>query len=262
MTDVSDVLRDRMQQPSGLQQGVTISFLLHGALFVGLLLAPQGLLKRPNDAPRPIMSISLGGGGAGTSSGGMTSVGGRAVQVQTPPEETPKREAVRPPAAKAPEMTSPAPGAKSAKASAPVTQAPDEARGRTPTRGPQARSGSAIVETEVRGLGFGLSTGGGPGTGSTLDVADFCCPQYLAEMIAMIRRNWVQQAEIGASVIVKFTIERDGLLTQIDTEKRSGNITLDLQAERAVVLTKRLRPLPQEFPNPTLTVHLNFQYQR
>ncbi len=260
--DVTDILRDRMREPAGLQRMVSVSLLLHGILFAGLLLAPQGLLRRANDTPRAIMTITLGGGGAGPLTGGMTSVGGRAVQVQTPPEEAPKREAPRPPAAKTPEMTVPAPGAKTAKASVPVKQAPDEARSRTPTRGADARSGSAIVETGARGLGFGLATGGGPGAGSTLDVANFCCPQYLVEMIETIRRNWVQQAEVAATVIVKFTIERDGTLTQITTEKPSGNPPLDSQAERAVVLAKRLRPLPPEFPNPTLTVHLNFQYQR
>ena len=29
-----------------------------------------------------------------------------------------------------------------------------------------------------------------------------------------------------------------------------------------VILTKQLPALPDSFPNPTLTVHLNFQYQR
>jgi hypothetical protein len=36
---------------------------------------------------------------------------------------------------------------------------------------------------------------------------------------------------------------------------------LDLAALRAVVGTRTLNPLPAPFPNPTLTVHLNFQYQ-
>jgi hypothetical protein len=35
-----------------------------------------------------------------------------------------------------------------------------------------------------------------------------------------------------------------------------------LNAQRAVTLTKQLPPLPEAFPNPTLTVHLNFEYQR
>ena len=34
-----------------------------------------------------------------------------------------------------------------------------------------------------------------------------------------------------------------------------------LAALRAVVVTKTLPPLPDQFPNPTLTVHLNFEYR-
>ncbi len=70
-----------------------------------------------------------------------------------------------------------------------MKQAPDEARGRTPTKGAQPAFGSAIADTGVRGQGFGLSTGGGrAGTGSSLEISgDFCCPEYLATMIARIR---------------------------------------------------------------------------
>jgi protein TonB len=208
------------------------------------------------------MTISLGGGGAGPQNGGMTSIGARAVQTEAPPEPPQKREAARPPAAKTPEMTVPKPNAKPAKASAPVKQAPDDARGRTPTKGPETRTGNANAETGARGQGFGLSTGGGAGSGSTLDVADFCCPDYLVVMIERIRSSWIQQAEVAGNVVVKFTIDRDGKISASSVEQSSGYSTLDLNAQRAVVATRQLPPLPQAFPNPNLTVHLNFQYQR
>jgi TonB family protein len=260
--DVTDILRHRMQEPAGLQRMVSVSLLLHGALIVGLLLAPRGLLTKPADVPRPIMTITLSGGGDGPSSGGMTSIGGRPVQVQTPPEEM-KRDPVRPPAAKAPEMTVPLPGAKPVRPSAASVKAPDDARGRTPTRGAEERPGNAVVETGARGLGFGLSTGGGPGTGSTLDVSgDFCCPDYVGVMVETIRRSWNQQAEVAGSVMIKFTIERDGTITQDSIEKTSGFPQLDNAARTAVKITRKLPPLPEPYTNPTLTVHLNFQYQR
>jgi protein TonB len=262
--DVTDVLRDRMQRPAGLQRMVSVSILLHGAVIVAMFLAPKGFLSPSAPPRRATMTISLGGGGAGPRTGGLTAIGGRPVQVQTPPEATPKREAVRPPAAKTPEMTVPLPNAKPLKAAppaVPVKQAPDEARGRTPTRGAQTQAGSAIAETRARGQGFGLSTGGGPGAGMTLDVADFCCPEYLLTMSERIQSNWVQPAGNGALVTVRFTIQRDGTLTQIALQKGHPDPTLGLAAERAVQLTRQLPPLPAQFPNPTLTVNLNFQYQ-
>ena len=210
------------------------------------------------------MTISLGGGGEGPDVGGMTMMGNRPVQTQTPPEDLAKPEPVRPPAAKVPEMTVPLPNAKPLKAApAPkVKQAPEEARGRTPTRGAQTSPGSTVADTGIRrGEGFGLSTGGGDGSGSSLDVADFCCPEYIATMLVRIRQAWSRDVGTAGQTMVKFTIQRDGKLTDVEIERPSGATTLDLAALRAVRTTNMLPSLPAAFPNPTLTVHLNFQYQ-
>ena len=262
MTDVSDVLRDRLQTPAGLRRMLTVSVAVHLALTAALLLAPGGLLKRAAEAPRAVMTISLGGGGEGPENGGMTTMGGRPVQTQIPPEVT-KPEPVRPPAAKTPEMTVPLPNTKPVKAapSTHVKQAPDDARGRTPTRGAQTSPGSTVADTGVRGQGFGLSTGGGVGSGSSLDVADFCCPEYIATMLVRIRTAWTRNQGANGQTLVKFTIQRDGKLTNVEVERPSGTTTLDIAAMRAVLTTGMLTPLPDAFPNPTLTVHLNFQYQ-
>jgi len=210
------------------------------------------------------MTISLGSGTPGPQNGGMTTIGGQAIQEAVP--EPPKaREAPRAPAAKAAEMTLPPPNTKPLKTpnAARVKQAPDQARGRTPSKGAEPTPGSASVDTGVRGQGFGLSTGGGRGSGSSLDVdvANFCCPDYLVQMGEQIRANWQDQSEVHDEVLVKFTIERDGKLTDVQVERPSRYLPNNQAAQRAVLLTRQLVPLPASFPNPTLTVHLNFQYQ-
>ena len=43
--------------------------------------------------------------------------------------------------------------------------------------------------------------------------------------------------------------------------KPSGTVTLDTAALRAVLATRTLPPLPDAFPNPTLTMRLSFEYQ-
>jgi periplasmic protein TonB len=229
-----------------------------------VLFAPANLLTKPAEAPRTVMTISLGGGAAGPRNGGLTTLGGRPVQQQIPPDAPKKPEAVRPPAAKTPEMTVPT-RAKPTKATPPapqIKQAPEDARGRTPTRGAEVSEGSAVAATGARGQGFGLSTGGGGGSGSSLDVANFCCPDYLITMTERIRSNWNARQEVGGNVVIRFTIQRDGTLTDIQVEKGAGYPALDLSAQRAVYVTKQLPALPAPFPNPTLTVHLNFNYQR
>jgi outer membrane biosynthesis protein TonB len=264
MTEVTDVLRGRMLEPGGFERMAMVSVLVHGGLIAAVILAPAQWWAHEVAAPQPVMTITLGGGAAGPQSGGMTSLGGRPVQEATPPDEPVKREAVRPPAAKPPEMTLPDVKARPAKASpAPsVKEAPEGARGRTPTRGEHTRTGSTIADTGVRGQGFGLSTGGGPGSGSHLDVANFCCPEYLELMIERIRSNWNPRSEFTGETIVKFTIYRDGTIKDITLERTSNYMALDLTSQRAVYMTKTLPPLPAAFTNPTLTVHLNFQYQR
>jgi protein TonB len=261
--EVTDVLRERMQEPSGLRLTSLVSLLFHSLLAAGLIYGPIRWLPHPAAENKPVMTITLGGAGTGPKSGGLTPIGGRPVQTTEPPPL--KAEPIRAPAAKVPEMTTPKvvskPVAMPKPAPPPVESVP-EARGKTPTRGDEVRAGSAVAETGARGQGFGLASGGGAGSGSTLDVADFCCPDYLILMIDRIRSNWSQLVEVPGTVLVKFTIQKDGTLTEAIVERSSGYASLDLNAQRAIKVTRQLPPLPAAFPNPTLTVHLNFQYQR
>jgi TonB family protein len=261
MNDVTDVLRDRMREPGGLERMTALSALLHAGVIVAALVVPGGWFSSREPELRSVMTISLGGSG-GPAAGGMTPLGGRPVQQVTPPEAPRLPEPVRPPAQKAPEMTVPTPRARRAARGAEVKQAPDDARGRTPTRGEEVQAGTAVAETGARGQGFGLSTGAGGGAGVRLDVADFCCPDYLVQMIEKIRTNWDARTDVPGDVVMKFTILRDGTLSEIEVEEPSRFQALNINAQRALLATRRLDPLPAGFANPTLTVHLTFQYKR
>ena len=169
-------------------------------------------------------------------------------QVVIPTPVAPSPEPFIPAATPGPAPTETAPGA-----TVPVD---------TPTRGAEVTKGSAVAETGARGQGFGLSTGGGAGSGSYLDVANFCCPDYLVTMVGLIRSNWNPVAEVAGETVIKFTILRNGTIGDVALEKSSGYTALDLTAQRAVYMTRQLPALPAAFSNETLTVHLNFQYQR
>jgi TonB family protein len=260
--DVTDVLRERMQEPGGLHMTSALSFLVHLSIGAAMIVGPLRWLSRPADEQKPVMTITLGGAGTGPQAGGLTSIGSRAVQTT---EAATKPEAVRAPAAQAPEMTVPI-----AKAPAKPVKAPpksdavaetSDARGTTLARGDDLKSGSAVAVTGARGEGFGLSTGGGPGVGATVDV-DFCCPAYLALLRDRILNNWNRQAEVAADVVVKVTIQRDGRLTDTSVERSSSYSALDNSARRAVEITRQLTPLPPEYRNPTLIVHLTFTFLR
>jgi TonB family protein len=105
-----------------------------------------------------------------------------------------------------------------------------------------------------------LSSAGGTG-GVTLDVADFCCPGYITDMVTIIRQNWQQKQGIVGVTTMRFTIARNGTIESPQLEKSSGFEVLDTAARRALLLT-RLPQLPREYPNQTLTVHLQFDFSQ
>jgi protein TonB len=147
------------------------------------------------------------------------------------------------------------------KAPPPPKVAAKDPRGTTPTKGAQVEQGNAVAQTTGRGQGFGLSSGGG-GTGGYLDVANFCCPDYLATMVDLITRNWNSKQGAVGTTLMTFVIERDGRITNVRVERSSGNQALDYYSQRSLALTRQLPPLPTQYASDRLTVHLNFDYVR
>jgi len=253
---VTDIIIARSRQPEGLQTMVLWSTVGHVAVVAFLLLAGTGSVE---DRPQTVMTISLGGA-PGPRTGGLTQMGARAVQEQAPPE-IPARPVLTPPAPAPPKMTLPDPKEKPRPQPKPEKAPPESAAKRANT-GPQPTDGNARAETAVvRGQGFGLSSAGGGGGPVQVDVSDFCCPDYLSQMATFIQRSWDQNQGVVGSTTVKFTITRDGTIQAPLVERPSGFLALDSSAIRAVQITK-LPPLPVAFPNPSLTVHMRFDYQR
>jgi TonB family protein len=265
MEAVTSVLLERARHEQGLPRMVTASLAAHVVLVVLVVTVPVfNGGPRASDL-RDVMTISLGGA-PGPNAGGMTMMG------SPPPAPTPvsPRAEVRPPvpiappAERAPAMTLPS-ATRTLKASPKPAAAvlPEQ----TPRAGRPAQAADAAGATQNfnpnRGLGFGgLSTGGGVGSGSYLDVANFCCPDYLVTMLQLVQGNWSARQAVGGEALVVFRIQRDGRLTEIELERSSGFPALDLTAQRALFLTQRVPPLPQAFPDDHLTVHLRFEYRR
>jgi protein TonB len=241
---------------------VTLSLAFHVAFLAALVLSPRQWLGRSvAPPPRNVMTISLSGAGEGPKTG-MTAAPGQAVQTAVPPEQLSKRETPQAPSAATHEMTIPKPNSRPVKERAQVETAPPDAKARlTPNRGAQTSTGAAIANVQTRGQGFGLSTGGGAGSGSFVDVPDFCCPDYIATMVQRIRDNWAQNQGATGTVMIRFTIQRSGQITEASIEKASGTSTLDLAALRAILSTRSLPPLPDQFTYRTLPVHLSFEYK-
>jgi len=253
MDAVSPILIERAREPQGLRNMFVVSLVIHAVVAVALVVSPRPSLET---RPSTVMTISLSAGQV--NSGGLTPMAGRAAEAAKPDE---KPTPVAAPAPKPAEMVMP-----TSKAKVPprVTQkkAPDDAKSKVVPKATEATRGDARVETGLKTTGFGLSMGGGGGTSGYLDVQNFCCPDYLATMIQLIQKNWDGRQNTPGATLMKFTIQRDGRLTDVELERSSGYFALDQTAQRSLLVTRQLPPLPGAFPEPTLTVHLTFQYER
>jgi TonB family protein len=260
---VSDILFERSQATDGINRLVLVSLLAHVVLIGAIAVMPAGWRTSRSSDVTPMM-ITLSGG-TGPDAGGMTQISNKPVQeVATETKPVP----VAPPAPKVPEMVAPEPKATPAPKNPPKrTERPvDKSSSRKPTTGSEVRTGDARAETGGAAIPFGGLTrpsgGGTSGTAATTDFANFCCPTYLTQMVDLIKRNWNPNQGAAGQVQVKFVVRRDGTVTDIEIEKSSNISLLDLESQRALAKTKALPPLPREFTENTLTVHLNFDYHR
>jgi TonB family protein len=259
----SQILVERAIKSNGLRRTIGISTSVHFLVLLGLFFGPASWLngQMHDNNPDIVMSIRLGGP-EGPGVGGETPLGGRPIQQILPLQELRRPQWIQPPSPTPPKMTLPAKTARRNEPETEISTVPDEARGNTPTRGPELLEGSAMSDTGAEGIGVGLSGGGLGGSNTELSLADFCCPEYLATMIQLIRRQWDSNQQVPGLAIIRFTIQRGGMIKDVGVDKSSGYFALDTSAQRAILLTPQLPPLPSAFTQSSLTVRLTFEYRR
>jgi len=97
------------------------------------------------------------------------------------------------------------------------------------------------------------------GTGATIE-GDFPYTIYVQTMNRLIGQHWARpEIKPGSSVTVSFTIDRDGGIRDVAVEKSSGSSFFDRAAQRAVLETSPLQPLPFGYNGTYLVVHLIFK---
>ncbi len=92
--------------------------------------------------------------------------------------------------------------------------------------------------------------------------------EYASSMVSKIRVNWYNnmpqliQTGMKGVVTIRFTIQRDGTLTDLTILSSSTVPPYDFAAKKAIELSSALAPLPRDFPNPTERVTCMFFYNQ
>jgi TonB family protein len=127
----------------------------------------------------------------------------------------------------------------------------------TPPPGPTGRSATAPPPPPPRGLPTGSPQGAGA---VTLSGGDFPFAWYLRQVESKIGQKWDPQARDGTQPQVVFEIARDGKIRALAVEKTSGNPLYDQAALRAITEAAPFPPLPEDFKESLLRVHMGFNY--
>jgi TonB family protein len=91
---------------------------------------------------------------------------------------------------------------------------------------------------------------------------------YAQSMVSRIRVNWYAnmpqliRTGIAGVVSIRFTIQRDGRITDMTVLSSSGHPPYDFAARKAIELSSPLNALPKDFPNPNERVTATFYYNR
>jgi TonB family protein len=108
---------------------------------------------------------------------------------------------------------------------------------------------------------LGQPSGSAQGSGPlTLNVSDFPYAWYLRVIHQKISERWDGRALAGRQPVAVFEIGRDGQVSRLAIETSSGNSLYDQAALRAIAEANPFPPLPVDFKEPLLRVHLGFNY--
>ena len=113
---------------------------------------------------------------------------------------------------------------------------------------------------------IGMTGGGGVNIGNNSPFGDRF-GAYAALIRDTVTRNWkttdVNPRIMSApAVVVTFTINRDGTVSNVQISQRSGIAPLDISAQRAVQDSQPFPPLPVGFPRNSADVELRFELKR
>ncbi len=231
------------------------SVVAHVALFTSMFLG-----ARFTGSPAPVTPPGIAwivpappGPGQGFGGGGAPPSPAKKTEPEEPEEPEPKKSE--------PRVVRPT---KEDRDQLPMPDAPKSRRKKNepkPSSGLIGRDSASADSAQLKGIGVpGLGLGGTGGGGSVFD-QDFEYSYYAQQMLTRISQHWQRIPVRGkATAVIRFTIFKDGSVGEVKVEQSSGLAMLDRAAERAILLSDPLPPLPNSYPRDQVGVHLQFNY--
>jgi TonB family protein len=260
----------RGREYESFKKAVYISVSAHVVLFL-LIVASPTLPKSSRKGLIYYTPISLlGPGGGGGRGGGKTLL----KATKTPPA---RKETLR-------DLTVPQKVKSEAKPAMryPVEKPKKEAKTKTEKKAAITKPEPSPPETEKEsaaggeGAGSGLGTGlrigtgsgpGGSGFGDLSGLSSFPYTYYLQIITDKVSANWFTSlVDPGVSgnfqTVIYFKIQKDGQISDLKVEEKSGVDPLDLSALRAVRASAPFPPLPRDYEDSYLAIHLIFEHSK
>lgn len=121
-----------------------------------------------------------------------------------------------------------------------------------PAKKPVEKKAEEVVKTGLPDIKPKVYTGSGRG---------FTYSYYLNILLNRISKNWhnpFRDQDVILKSVIYFEVDKDGTIYGVRLEETSGNDIYNETAMRAVIVTKSLPPLPDEFVDDYLKIHLEF----
>jgi TonB family protein len=237
---VGEILAKRAALDAGAVPAVVIAILLHGGLTAIAVYAAMHAPAIATSAPVITMTFAHPNPVGGQApSPVLTQAQARA---PVPPLEKPR-----------PKITAPQPRAEDVK---PTTAKPVPNTvgmspfGRSTKKGsenPEVKAATPVQTSEPVGV-------------AGIEGGDFPYTIYIERMKTLIGQHWLRPQIAGSlSTTVHFVIDRDGTVRDVTIETPSATPAFDRAAQRAILESSPLPPLPFGYAGTYLGVHLKFQ---
>lgn len=253
-----------MDNTKSFRLAVILSLIAHLGLFLLISVSPSLPKSSKKGMIHYVNLISLPGGGGGSESEGN--------EVETTLE---KRETLRDLATPQQLQEHPTSSLRH-----PVDQPEKERKPkkekkaviRQPQRGDSSKEKSKGGTGSGPGAGLRIGLGKGPGLGgsgysSQIGLSTFPFTYYLQIIMDRVSANWFTSlVDPGVSgsfhTTVYFKIYKNGQISSVEVEESSGIRSLDLSAVRAIHSSSPFPPLPKEYEDEFLVIHLIFEHSK